>query len=98
MKNYDALYAEMNAVFAGDQRDHWLRLLRHNGVPAGPLYTLEEVFNDPQVRHLGLRQRLTHPEHGEIELVAPGLQMSETPVAIRASAPRLGEHTRELLS
>jgi formyl-CoA transferase len=97
MKNYDALHSELSAIFLTDRRDYWLSILRKNDVPAGPLYTLEEVFDDPQVRHLGLKQRVPHPAQGHIELVAPGLQMSETPVAIRSTAPLLGEHTQSLL-
>ena len=98
MKNYDALHAELNAICKTESRDHWLNLLRKNDVPSGPLYTLEEVFADPQVKHLGLKQRVDHPSQGSIELVAPGIHMSDTPVTIRAAAPLLGQHNKSTLT
>jgi len=97
MKNYDALRGVLAETFAAGSRKEWLRMLRDNDVPAGPLYTLAEVFDDPQVRHLGMKQTLDHPTEGTVSLVAGGFRMSETPLTIRSPAPSLGQHTDELL-
>ena len=67
-------------------------------MPAAALNTLDEVFEDPQVEHLGMRQDVPHPRVGTIGLVRNGLRMSATPPAIRSAAPELGEHTDEILA
>lgn len=97
MKNYDELHASLSAVFATDSRDVWLRRLLKHDVPAGSLNTLAEVFDDPQVAHLGMKVDIDHPDEGPISLVAGGYQMSETPLTIRTTAPALGQHTDEVL-
>ncbi|MBT5047806.1 MAG: CoA transferase [Rhodospirillaceae bacterium] len=97
MKNYDALHAALSDIFATDNREAWLRRLLDQDVPAGPLNTLAEVFDDPQVTHLGMKIEIDHPDEGPISLVAGGYQMSDTPLTIRSAAPRLGQHTDAVL-
>lgn len=97
MKNYDALRSALSDVFVTDSRENWLQRLRDHDVPAGPLNTLAEVFDDPQVRHLGLKVDVEHPDEGPISLVAGGYQMSETQLTIRHAAPKLGQDTDEVL-
>ncbi|MEM8591321.1 MAG: CaiB/BaiF CoA-transferase family protein [Pseudomonadota bacterium] len=63
----------------------------------GEVKTHLEAAQDPQVEHLGLIQTYDHPVAGEVKVVGPSISMSETPPAIRAPAPLVGEHTRELL-
>src|SRR5262249_10630660 len=74
-----ALQDALAAVFATDTRAAWLAKLQAEDVPACALNTLDEVFDDPQVRHLGLRQELLHPRVGTVALVRNGLRMSATP-------------------
>jgi crotonobetainyl-CoA:carnitine CoA-transferase CaiB-like acyl-CoA transferase len=71
--------------------------LRAADVPSGPLYTLAEVFEDPQVRHLGMKATTAHATQGTIAMVRSGMSLSATPPTIRAAAPALGEHTAEIL-
>jgi crotonobetainyl-CoA:carnitine CoA-transferase CaiB-like acyl-CoA transferase len=97
-QHYDALHDALAAVFARDSRARWLAKLEAEDVPAAPLNTLDEVFDDPQVKHLGLRQELPHKRVGTVGLVRNGLRMSATPPAIRSAAPELGEHTDEILA
>jgi crotonobetainyl-CoA:carnitine CoA-transferase CaiB-like acyl-CoA transferase len=97
MKNYETLRAVLAEIFATRSRKEWLRALEDNDVPAAPLNTLAEVFEDPQVQHLGLRQSLDHPTEGTVALVAGGYRMSDTPLTIRTPAPELGQHNEELL-
>jgi formyl-CoA transferase len=97
MKNYAALRAVLTEIFMTRSRKEWLTALEDNDVPAGPLNTLSEVFNDPQVQHLGMKQTLDHPTEGTVSLVGGGYSMSETPLTIRTPAPSLGQHNDELL-
>jgi crotonobetainyl-CoA:carnitine CoA-transferase CaiB-like acyl-CoA transferase len=66
-------------------------------VPCGPVYTLEDVFADPQTDHLELRRTVQHPKAGEISVTGFPWQLSETPAEIRLPPPLLGEHTDEVL-
>ncbi|MEB2344714.1 MAG: CoA transferase [Deltaproteobacteria bacterium] len=67
-------------------------------VPAGPVSTLEEVLDDPQVRHNGSIVEIDHPHAGRIRQPVPPARFERTPSAIGRPAPRLGEHTDEVLA
>lgn len=97
-RHYDVLQAELAAIFKTDSRAAWLAKLQAADVPAAALNALDEVFDDPQVRHLGLRQDVPHKRIGSVGLVRNGVRMSATPPQIRSAAPELGEHTGEILS
>jgi crotonobetainyl-CoA:carnitine CoA-transferase CaiB-like acyl-CoA transferase len=97
-RNYDVLHRELAAIFCTDSRATWLDKLQAADVPAAPLNTFDEVFNDPQVKHLGLRQDVPHKRVGRVGLVRNGVRMSETPPEIRSASPELGEHTDEILA
>jgi formyl-CoA transferase len=58
---------------------------------------MNEVFADPQVKHLGMAAPVTHPVLGDIEIVGQPVELSRTPSAIRTAAPECGEHTDEVL-
>jgi len=74
-----------------------VRRLDAEGVPCAEVRDLAAVFADPQVLHLGLRQRVRHPATGDIDVVAPAFHLSATPPALRKPPPRLGEHTEKWL-
>ena len=97
-QNYDLLHGLLSAVFLTDSRAHWLALLESHDVPSAPIYRLDEVFADPQVKHLGLIRQVPHPKLGHVSLVGGGVTLSKTPVEIRAPAPDYGQHTEEILS
>ena len=97
-RHYDALHEGLAAVFKNDTRAAWLEKLQAEDVPAAALNTLDEVFDDPQVKHLALRQDVPHKRLGTVALVRNGLRMSATPPEIRSAAPELGEHTGEILA
>jgi crotonobetainyl-CoA:carnitine CoA-transferase CaiB-like acyl-CoA transferase len=96
-KNYDLLSGLLREIFQTKPRAHWLELLEAHDVPAAPLMTLDEVFADPQVRHLGMEVELRHPKMGSVRLAGSGIRLSETPVRIAEAPPLLGEHTGEIL-
>jgi crotonobetainyl-CoA:carnitine CoA-transferase CaiB-like acyl-CoA transferase len=97
-RHYDILRQELSNIFANGDRASWLAKLQAVDVPAAPLNTLDEVFGDPQVQHLGMRQDVPHKHVGSIGLVRNGVRMSATPPQIRSASPELGEHTGEILA
>ena len=97
-KQYDDLNRELAAVFKTDVRANWLKKLEAEDVPCSPLNTLDEVFDDPQVRHLEMRVDRPHPRVGMVGLVRNGVRMSGTPPEVKTAAPELGEHTDEVLA
>ncbi len=78
-------------------RDDWLQSLERAGVPAGPINTIEQVYEDPQVLARGLRRELPHPLAGSVPVAGSPLRLSDTPVQYRRAPPLLGEHTLEVL-
>ena len=75
----------------------WVELLNKAGVPCGPIYRMNEVFADPQVKHLGMAKPVKHPVMGDIEIVNQGVRLSKTPYEVRSAAPDPGVHTEEVL-
>jgi crotonobetainyl-CoA:carnitine CoA-transferase CaiB-like acyl-CoA transferase len=96
-KNHDVMAEEMTAVFKTGPREMWLEKLLAEDVPCSRINTLAEVFEDPQIKHLGMRKDLPHKHLGTVSLVRNALRMSDTPVEIRTAAPDLGEHNKEIL-
>jgi len=91
------IWRMLEPVFAERSSAEWMTLLDAHGVPAGPICAMDEVFADPQVRHLGMAQPVTDPVRGEIRLVAQPVTLSRTPPEIRSAVPEPGEHTDEVL-
>ena len=96
--NRAALNAELAAITRRRPGAHWIELLNRAGVPCGPINTIDQVFADPQVRHLGLAQPVHSHERGDTELVGQPILMSRTPSRIRTPPPLMGEHTEEILA
>jgi formyl-CoA transferase len=97
-QNYRELHDLLADIFRTRERNHWLALLQQEDVPSAPIYTLDEVFADPQVRHLRLKREVPHPKLGHVSLVGGGVTLSETPTSIRSAAPDYGQHTDEILA
>jgi crotonobetainyl-CoA:carnitine CoA-transferase CaiB-like acyl-CoA transferase len=85
------------AVMSSQPCKHWLDMFWREGVAAGPIATLDQVFNNPQVLHRQMRLEVEHPTCGTVPMVGFPFKMSDTPQSIRRHPPRLGEHTREVL-
>ncbi len=96
-KNHDALSEMLAAVFRTGARADWLRKLEERDVPSAPLNTMDEVFQDPQVRAYGFPVEAEHPVMGKMKLVGSGVDLSATPPAVTLPPPVLGEHTDEIL-
>lgn len=78
-------------------RDEWMQLLEQHGVPCGPVYTLQDVFEDPQVLYRGMLQKVEHTREGEIDVLGIPVKLSRTDGRISTAPPLLGEHTVEIL-
>ena len=96
--NRHALNAAIEAVTRTRPSAHWVEALARAEVPCGPIYALDEVFADPQVRHLGMAPRVRHPELGEIALVGQAIKLSRTPAALATATAAPGQHTDEVLA
>ena len=97
LKNRDRLNEEIGKITRGRTSAEWIEALNKAGVPSGPIYQMDEVFADPQVRHLGITRRMPHPVLGEVELVGQPIELSRTPWEIRGVTPEQGEHTDAVL-
>lgn len=98
VENRDQLIKILEQVFAEKPRSYWLELLMAGDVPAGPVYELDEVFEDLHVKVSGIVGTVKHPKLGEIkQLLYPALIDGKRPEPKRAP-PMLGEHTEEILS
>ena len=98
IENYDALVEQLQPIFRGGRRDQWLGRLTAKDVPAAPINTLDEVFDDPQVHEYGFPVEIAHPKMGKMKLVGNAVDMSRTPPSIDRPPPVLGEHTEEILT
>jgi crotonobetainyl-CoA:carnitine CoA-transferase CaiB-like acyl-CoA transferase len=97
LRNRDRLNEEIAKITRGRTSAEWIEALNKAGVPSGPIYQMDEVFADPQVRHLGITRRMPHPVLGEVELVGQPIELSRTPWEIRSVTPEQGEHTDAIL-
>lgn len=97
VKHRDILIPMIRQVTVSKSTRAWLSLLEPGNVPCGPINTLKEVFDDPQIKARGVKIDLPHPLAGTVPLVANPIRMSESPVTYRSAPPLLGEHTREIL-
>jgi len=99
LANRTALIERLSAKTVTFQRDHLLAKLEAVGVPAGPINTLEQVFTDPQVLHRGMKiePRSTAAKEGAIPGVRTPITIDKAPMAAERPAPRLGEHSAEIL-
>lgn len=93
----DVLVASISERLASRTTRSWADLIEAAGVPCGPINSISEVFDDPQVIARGLKLALRHPVTGDVPSVANPLRLSETPVAYRSAPPLLGEHNGEVL-
>jgi crotonobetainyl-CoA:carnitine CoA-transferase CaiB-like acyl-CoA transferase len=94
----EEVWGLIRPIFATRTSAEWIEKLDENGVPAGPIYRMNEVFDDPQVQHLGIAQSVTHPQRGEVQLVGQPVDLSRTPASLRTPTPEAGAHTDEVLS
>jgi len=97
VRNRDALIPLLAKVFRARTVRAWVTTLEPLGVPVGPINTLSEVFDHPQVQARGMRIDVPHPLSGSVPLVASPIKMSLTPPQYTQAPPTLGQHTDVVL-
>jgi glutaryl-CoA transferase len=97
IRNRSTLIPLLHEIFGQRPSQRWLTELEAAGVPCGPINNYKEVFEDPQVRHRGLKVEIPHAAGVPCPAVASPMRFSETPVEYTLPPPLLGEHTREVL-
>lgn len=99
MKNRDALRAILNDRLRDREAIDWTRALMEGGVPAGPVYSLDQVFADPQVVQQGMVEEIEHPTAGPLKLLANPMRMDAFEGrSVRTPPPQVGEHNRAILA
>lgn len=96
--NRAALIPEIAAAFATRSSADWIAQLTAANVPCGPINTIDAVFDDPQVQARETRRTLAHADHGALDVVANPIRMASFDTTSNGAPPRLGQHTREVLS
>ena len=98
LRNRDKLNAALEEITQTRTSAEWIERLNAAGVPCGPIYSIDQVFADPQVRHLGIARAIEHPSRGPQELVGQAVELSRTPWGLRTPTPEKGEHTDAVLA
>jgi formyl-CoA transferase len=96
-KNRVPLDAEINKRLVGKTSSEWVEIMNEAGVPCGPIYNIDQMFDDPQVKHLGIAQSVTKKDKSKMRLVGQGVTLSRTPSKLVVRPPGLGEHTDSVL-
>jgi len=97
VKHLEELVSLMEERFNEKSRDEWLEILRKIGFPCGPVYTMDEIFSDPQVLSRDMLVEVKHPKAGKIKQIGTVIKYSETPCELQTPPPILGQHTQEIL-
>jgi crotonobetainyl-CoA:carnitine CoA-transferase CaiB-like acyl-CoA transferase len=97
-KNRTKLNERVAEIVKTQTSDYWDKLLYKAGVPCGPINTIDKVFADPQVQHLGIATPIDHPKYGPQKVVGQPIHLSgyKQPEKLKHT-PDLGEHTDEIL-
>ncbi|MFL6719887.1 MAG: CaiB/BaiF CoA transferase family protein [Burkholderiaceae bacterium] len=96
--NRGALIPQVAQAMLARTMTEWVECMEAANVPCGPINNLEQVFEDPQVRHRQMKLTLPHPVAGEMPNLASPIRFSDTPIRYERAAPTLGEHTDEVLA
>lgn len=96
-ENIDSLYEILADVMRGRPSREWLRLLEESDIPSVEMRRPEDLVNDPHLQATSFFSIVEHESEGSIRMMAPTVRFSETETTIRHLAPRLGQHTVEVL-
>src|SRR5215510_8513990 len=96
-KHRDALNADMEKYTVKRSSAEWIELLNKAGVPCGPIYSIDQVYADPQVVYLGMAQAVKTKDKSTLRMAGQPMSLSRTPSRLAAPPPALGEHTDAVL-
>lgn len=94
----DEIYRLVRPAMKAKTTAEWLTILDQHNVWAGPVYTHEELANDPHVVAMGYISEVEHPRAGSVRMPTPPIRLSDTKVAVTQPPPLLGEHSEEILT
>ncbi len=97
LKNRDYLNKLIEEVTISKTSDEWVKKLEKVGVPCGPINSIDKVFSDPQVKHLGIAQSVDTIPFGQTELVGQPFNLSRSPSIMKQRPPEKGEHNEDVL-
>ncbi len=97
VENRDSLCLQISDILRTRPTAWWLQQFEANGVPAGPINTIDQVFSDKQILARGMRISMQHSLGATVELPGNPIKLSRTPVQYNLAPPLLGEHTQEIL-
>ncbi|MEQ8802711.1 CaiB/BaiF CoA transferase family protein [Haliea sp.] len=98
VQHREQLIPLLQACMLRRDKSDWLQRLEAASVPAGPINSVAEVFNEPQILARDMRVNVPHPLNPDLELVGNPIKLSRTPVTYGAAPPTLGQDTAELLA
>ena len=96
-RNKEALNEMIAGALRARTSREWFEMMVEAGLPCGPVYSIKDVFADPQVEALRITRPVTHPRLGDIDLIAQPCEITGFDRAIRTATPDLGEHNEEIL-
>ncbi|MBI9043615.1 MAG: CoA transferase [Anaerolineaceae bacterium] len=96
-ENYPALFSLISNIIKNKPTTVWQQILDDQGIPNGPINTIDKVLNDPQIKAREMIVEIEHPVAGIMKMPGVPIKMSETPGSVRFPAPVLGEHTESIL-
>ena len=97
LQNREACNEALQANLHGKSSNEWVEALNAAGVPCGPIYSIDQVFDDPQVKHLGMTRTVNHPGIGTFDIVNHCTTLSRAPHEPYTASAERGEHTDEVL-
>ena len=97
LKHLDELNHFLGNIFKTKSQMEWVESLNSKGIMIAPVYTFEQLFQDPQVLHDGIVQNINHPIAGKIKVLKTPIKFPKTEIEIKAPSPLLGQHTKEIL-
>jgi len=96
VENRNTLIDIIQTSLLSNTLEFWLSRFEAYDVPAGPINTIDQVMNDPQIIARNMRVKLDHPDSDELEVVGNPIKFSRTPIAYDAAPPKLGDHTKHV--
>ena len=98
LENRDYLNSLIEEVTIKKSSNEWVEKFEKVGVPCGPINSIDKVFDDPQVKHLGIAQSIETIPFGKTELVGQPFNLSRSPSSLKQRPPEKGEHNKDVLS
>ncbi|MCH7831310.1 MAG: CoA transferase [Proteobacteria bacterium] len=97
-ENRDAINAGIEKRTVGKTSAEWIDLLNEAGIPCGPIYSIDQVFDDEQVKHIGMEHPVEHPELGKFNVLGQAITLSRHKPRTGVATPNRGQHTDEVLA